>query len=398
MIAKKHFLTHAIDTLDLKNKRVLLRADLNVPLDNQKIISDYKLKAILPTINMLLDKGAKVILVTHLGRPKNHDSNLSTQLLAPFFKQRKYKIKFEPDLNKAIKESLESKFDILLLENIRFFKGERDRSIDFAKKLATLSDYFVNDAFGVSHRDEASTTLVPKLLGIKKSFLGPLIQHELVALEMLMRHPKHPFTVMLGGGKVSTKLPMLEKLLSKNKIDTLLLCPAIVFTFLKYMGKKTGNSLVDNTLLPIIPKILKIAKKQETKILYPIDYLVAKDNFDGPISYIDQNEVPDNFVGISIGPKTIKLFAQEINQSKTVFSNGTFGNIKKEKTLEGLKTLFKAMAKSNIYTVIAGGDSVAAAYMFKTANKIDYLSTGGGASLAYISGEKLPSLSLFNKN
>jgi len=401
MIKKNYFLTNMIDNLDLKSKRVLLRADLNVPLQKTQIICDYKLQAILPTINLLLSKGAKIILATHLGRPKGYDPKLSTKVLLPFFIKHKYSILFECDYNQAKKTSLEKQFDILLLENIRFFPGEScksQESQEFAKTLASLGDYYVNDAFGVLHRHDTSITLVPQLFSKVKRFLGPLVQHELATLAQLIKNPKRPFTIVLGGGKVNTKIPIIEKLLDNlPNLDTILLCPAIVFTFLKYMNKEVGNSLVSDTLVQIIPKILEKAKKRGIKLVYPVDYIIAKDSFEGPISYSNTNEIPQNFVGVSIGPKTTELFSQIITESKTIFSNGTLGDITRKETLEGMKQLFKAMAKKQKCSIIAGGDSVAAAYMFSIAKKIQYLSTGGGASLAFISGQELPGLTLFIK-
>ncbi|MFC1842277.1 phosphoglycerate kinase [Candidatus Dependentiae bacterium] len=399
------FLSNAINKIDFKNKQVFLRVDLNVPIINQdknkakaqKILSDHKFLAILPTIQMLLKKGAKIVVATHLSNPKKPDKSLSTEILLPMFEKHGYKVSFEPDLDKAIQESatIFKRHNILLLENLRFFKGEKNKKFapEFAQKLTQLGDYYVNDAFGVLHREDTSITLVPELFGKQNIFLGLLVEHELHMLEKLCAREHKKFTCIIGGGKVDTKLPLIQYVL--DKVDKVLLCPAINFTFLKYAGKQVGNSLVDDSLLPLIPKILRKAKNKKVKIVYPVDYIVAKDSFEGPISIIDKNEIPDGFVGVSIGPKTTKKFTEIISNSKTVFFNGAPGNIKNIKTLQGTMKMFKAMGKRGIFSVISGGDSVAIAYLTGAAQNIDYLSTGGGATLTFFSNQKLPGLAIF---
>jgi len=373
-----------------KDKRVLLRADLNVPLQNKKIVNDYKLKAILPTIDMIKKSGSKVILITHLGKPEKYDPGLTTKNLIEWFKKNGYPITFESDLQKAKEKSFQDFNKILLLENVRFFEGEKNRDSDFAESLAKLGDYFVNDAFGSVHRKNTSIALLPKMFDPDKRFLGPLIKKEIKILSKSLEHPQQPFVLIIGGAKSGSKIPMIEKLL--DKVHTVLLCPAISFTFSKYLGKKVGKSLVDQDALELIPKILQKASKLGVKLVFPIDYQVAEGNFDGPTKYIDSENIPDDCVGISIGPKTVALFSKEIFKAKTIFFNGAFGNMKKIKTLEGMKAIFDAMAKSDAYTIIGGGDSVAAAYLFEIQNSIDYLSTGGGAALAYLSNIALPGL------
>ena len=386
---KNIFLSHAIDKLGLKNKRVLLRVDLNVPTECDFMTYDHKYKSISPTIELLRSKGAKIIIATHIGRPEKE--RVSTKILLPFFSQ--YNTIFEPDIDKAIQISKKNDYDILLLENLRFFEGEKTCSKDFANKLAQLGDYFVNDAFGVLHRKEASTTLLPAIFGKGKSFLGPLVENELNALAKLKNNPEKPFVFILGGKKIHSKLPLIEKML--DKVDTILLCPAMSGTFAKQAGKSVGKSLVDDSLLGLIPDILKKAKKHNVTIMLPVDYQIAKDNFDGPISYIKTEEIPKDYLEVSIGEKTVKLFVDQIKKGKTAFFNGAFGNSKHPESLHGIKELFKAMNSTEIFSVIAGGSSVLCALTFGLVKNIDHLSTGGGASFTYISGEKLPGLDAF---
>ncbi|MFC1841788.1 phosphoglycerate kinase [Candidatus Dependentiae bacterium] len=393
MIKKKDFLSAAVHDVDFKDMRVLLRLDLNMPIINGNILNDYKFKAILPTIRLLLEKGAKIIVATHIAMPKDKKKGISTEILMQCFLKEKFDIIFEPDLQNAITKSKEDNYEILLIENLRFFEEEKSCCKEFAKQIAQLGDYFVNDAFGTMHRNHASVTLIPKVFGKGKRFLGLLVEHELKMIHKLIE--KAPFTAIIGGGKLGCKLPFLEGLL--DKLDKLLLCPAIDFTFSKYFNKNVGKSLVEDSLIPLVPKIVDKAKKHGIPLLFPVDYMVAKDHFDGPVSYIDSEIIPDGYVGLSIGPKTSKLFAQAISKERAVFFNGTSGNLKKEQTLKGMEDLFWAMAKSQDFSVIGGGDSVAVAFMTGVAEKIDFLSTGGGATLAYLSGEKLPGLEVFGR-
>jgi len=383
-----------LSNVDLQGKRVFLRADLNVPIKNNKIVNDHKIKSILPTIELLKKKGAKIILGTHIGRPKKYDPQFSTVVLAEWFKKNGYSVVFEPDLQKAIQKSLKSTNDIIVLENLRFFPEETNEDPDFAKKLKNLADFYVNDAFGILHRNDTSITLLPKMFEQNKLFIGPLIKNELKILDNLLFNAQKPITLILGGKKVSSKLPLIENLL--NKVQTILLCPAIVFTFSKYLGKKVGNSLVDEKSLPIVPRILKKAKELKVNLFFPVDYQVAKKTFDGPVSNIDSENIPENFFGLSIGPKTTGFFKKEIQKSKTVMFNGSFGNIKKIETYTGMKNIFDSMANSKLFTIIGGGDSVAAAHLLGVADSIDHLSTGGGSMLYYLSGKKLPGLKVFD--
>lgn len=373
--------------LDLKNKRVFVRADLNVPMNKGQIIDDYRLKSILPTIDFILSKGGKVILGTHIGRPKEYEPELSTKNQIPWFEKHNYKVSFEPDLENAYKNSLKHPEHILLLDNLRFYKEEKSPDIEFAKKLAQLADIYVNDAFGVLHRNDTSITLLPKQFAKENRSIGFLIEKELLALNKLIE-PQHPFLIILGGGKVKDKITLLDSLM--NKVNAVALCPAIVFTFLKLANKEIGKSLVDDSVFEICRSIERKAEQYKVKILFPLDYLVAKDSFTGKLSI--KNKLDKNDVGISFGPKTGKLYESEIEKAKTIFFNGLPGDLNRPETLEGAKQLFEAMAKSQAFTIVGGGDSAAAAYKLEFANKISHISTGGGVILAYITNQKLPGL------
>jgi len=386
-------ITSALHSANLRDKRVFLRADLNVPFKNGLLLDDHRLEALLPTIDLIQQKGGKIILVTHRGRPKKREANLSTQLLVPWFEKRGYSVDFEPHLDSAYKKSFQHTDRILLLDNIRFFLEEKTNSTTFAQTLARLGDYYVNDAFGLLHRTDNSITYVPKLFSRLNRTIGLLVEQELNMLNKLLEKTQHPFVLIVGGGKIGDKLPMLENFV--QKADTILLCPAIVFTFLKAQNKPVGKSLVDERHLSTSKKILKKAVTQGCTIIFPLDYQVALEQFDGPLSYTDSAAIAHNAVGISIGPKTESIFAREIAQAKTIFFNGAIGDTGRKETLVGMKNILAAMAASKAFTVIGGGDSIAVARQFDLAQHMSYCSTGGGATLAYLSGRELPGLAAF---
>ncbi len=384
----------ALHTAKLDGARVFLRADLNVPLENGRIMSEHRLLAILPTIDLIKQKGGRIILATHIGRPEKSDhTNLSTQILVSWFENRGLQVSFEPDLTMAYDKSRQPFGDILLLENLRFFPGEQEKNQEFTQALARLADYYVNDAFALLHRDDASITDLPVLFGPNERTIGLLIEQELQSLNSLIEIPQHPFVLILGGAKIKDKLPLIKAFLPL--VDTILLCPAIVFTFLKAQKKPVGNSLVDDTLLAASTQILEAARKQNVKVLFPLDYQIAQEKFDGPVSYIDSTNIPADTVGVSIGPKTEKLFALEIEQAHSIFFNGVVGNERNPITLQGMNAILEAMAETEAFTVLGGGDTVAVAQELGFADEMDYCSTGGGATLTYLSGQPLPGLKIF---
>lgn len=442
-IDQKFLLSSAIGQEEknkFKDKRVFLRADFNVPFEMEqdgkiKIINYHKIESTLPTIDALLASGAKIILATHIGRPnlesndfKNNQNsldktvnnpnlesnnsksgqtsleNVSCKIFLDFFKDRGYKIIFRQDLQEALNSSTQENYQIMLLENLRFFSGERanrnyatqEKATEFAKQLFGLADYFVNDAFAVSHKNDTSITALPEMFDKNKIFIGLLAEKELNSVQELYARPKKGFTVIVGGGKVTSKLNLIEKILPK--IENLLLCPAIDFPFMKYFDDNIGKSLFDPQTVAIAHKIIEAAHANGVQIVYPLDFIVAEDNFEGQLYDVDKPEIPENFVGVSIGPKTAKNFAEIIKKSKTVFFNGLSGNIKKPQSLEGMKTIFKTMGKNGNKThfcIIGGGDSVAAANLLDATTGINHLLTAGGACLAFLADQNLPGLKAF---
>jgi len=374
---------------DLKNQRVFLRADLNV-LSDGKITNDYRLKALLPTIDLILKKGGKIILATHIGRPTEYDAQLTTYHLVSWLSKNGYQIDFADSPDQAIIKSHESPHSLIMLENLRFFAGEQNGDERFAKLLAASADYYVNDAFGLIHRDDTSITLLPELFPPDERTIGLLIEKEIKELNKLINQPKKPFVLILGGAKLKTKIPLIRSL--TPLVDQILLCPALVFTFLKADGKEVGKSLIDATLIDEARAIINEAMQNNTKVALPVDYQVAANSIDGPLRIVNADEFSSTDVGVSIGPKTVDQFGTIIGEAQTVFFNGVPGFLDRPETLEGVHGILNALNKSNGYTVIGGGDTVAAAFKLDATQSIDFISTGGGATLAYLAGERLPGL------
>ncbi len=372
----------------LSGRRVFLRADLSVPVIQGSIIDDFRLKAIEPTLKLLVEKGTKIILTTHRGRPKEYDANLSTKVLMPWFEKRGYKIEWESDLEKAYERSLQlSPGSILLLENLRFYKAEQDPDEEFAQRLRQLGDYYINDAFALLHRKDTSITLLPALYEPQDKTIGLLIEKELAELSKLTT-PTRPFLIILGGGKVHDKLPFIEKLL--DKADSIIVLPALAFTFLKALGTQVGLSLVDTEALPHIQGILDKAREKNVTIILPVDYLVALDSLQGPL--IETDTIPQNGLGIAVGSKSLSQYERVIDQAETIFFNGAMGLLERPDTLWPLEELLRAIAQSNTLSVIGGGESVAAVHKYHLESLISFCSTGGGASLYYLSYGNFPSL------
>lgn len=386
-------LISALPTLDLPDQRVFLRADLNVPVKDGRITNDYRLTALKPTLDLLLARGCSIVLATHRGRPVGINPSLSTKVLIPWFKEHGYTISHEANLAAAREKSYTLSNSIVLLENLRFFPGEKDHDAFFAQQLALLGDYYVNDAFGLLHRNDTSITLVPALFAPEKRTIGLLIEKELSMLSRLVDNPEHPFVLCIGGGKVVDKLPLLYTLL--DKVDMILLCPAVVCTFLQALGDTVGNSLVDTTSINECKKFLEDARAQGVTIMFPDDYQIAESTFFGSLSITDTACIPDGYVALSVGPKTSHTYAEIIRSAKTVFFNGLPGDINRRDSLQGVAPLFEAAGASTGLSVIGGGDSVAAAELLHYTQHISYLSTGGGATLAYLAGQLLPGLYSF---
>lgn len=380
---------------DLKNKRVFIRADLNV----ENVHDTHRLKALLPTLDLLHKRGAKIILATHIGRPKNHESELSTKKLLSWLTAQGYPTAFEPDLDAAYQKSFADNNTILLLENLRFFAGEQasdpTQRTQFAKKLALLADFYVNDAFADLHRNDTSITDLPLLFTAEKRSLGLLTIKELTQLHHLFTNPPQPFLAFFGGNKLDTKIALLAHLIPK--LSTIALCPALVFSFLHYQQKPVGQSLVDKNSFEDIQRIFELIKKHHVSLLLPVDYLVANDQKSTHFYVVDAQNFPSQARGISIGPKTADLYVKKINESRTILYNGLSGFADEPKTLQETYTLFKAMNNAHAQTIIAGGDSVASAQQAGYTSNISYLSTGGGSTLAFLSEQPLPGLKAFKE-
>ncbi len=388
----KH-ITSKLSSLPIHNKRVLVRADLNVDIHDGTIVDDYRLQALLPTLELIVKHGGKIILLSHMGRPKDHEKKLSLRQLIPWFKKHGYHIDFADNIEQAQKKSTENHHAILLVENLRFFPGEQNNDKKFAHQLAELGDFFVEDGFGVLHRNDTSITVLPNLFPPDKRTIGLLVEKELNTLNAIFSKPKHPFILIIGGAKIATKIPLLEHLLPL--VDSILLCPALVFTFLKAQNIPIGRSLYDEHMIKACHILLEKADKNNVEILFPIDYQVAHERINGALSIVDANAIPKDGYGISIGPKTEQIFAEKINNAQTIVFNGLMGFLERPETLQGVTPIFNAMSESNGISIICGGDSVAAAHIMGFAKQMHYLSTGGGATLAYISGEELPGLQPF---
>ncbi len=263
------FIPHShLQTFDLEQQRIFLRADLNVPLSNNTILNDHKLKALLPTIDLIKKKGGKIILATHIGRPRGRDASLSTEHMVPWFTKRGYAVRFEPDLSKVAALSRNHFDEIVLLENLRFFPGEQSDDQAFAHVLFPLADYYVNDAFALLHRHDTSITLLPALFSPQKKTFGLLVEQEFKALNKLKENPPRPFVIVCGGGKVNDKLPLLQAMLATAQ--TFLLCPAIVFTFMKAQGHRVGKSLVDNSALQAVAAMITKAEKEGVRLVFDV--------------------------------------------------------------------------------------------------------------------------------
>jgi phosphoglycerate kinase len=377
---------------DLRGKRVLVRVDFNVPQDKTTgaVTDDTRIKAALPTIRYLMEKGARIILVSHLGRPKGKDEKLK---MDPVAKRLSELIgKNVPKLNDCIGPEIEAEVkkmkdgDVILLENVRFYKEEEAGDEEFAKKLACLAEIYVNDAFGTAHRAHASTAVVAKYL---PAYAGFLMQKEIEALGKILTNPARPFVAIIGGAKISTKIAVLKNLLSK--VDTLVIGGGMVFTFLKARGYEIGKSLFELETFEEAKNILKLADEKKVELVLPVDVVVTAavdDSAYAKVTGID--EIPRDMIGVDIGPRTIQAIKDIISQAKTIFWNGPLGVFEIDKFARGTIEVMRAIASSQAESVIGGGDSAAAVEKAGLADKMTHVSTGGGASLEFIEGRQLP--------
>jgi len=378
--------------IDFNDKKVIVRVDFNVPLDkNQEITDDARIQAALPTIRYILDNGAKrVILMSHLGRPKGEV--VETMRLFPVGKKLSEILGQEVEVLKdCVGDEINAGVNstdkrVILLENLRFHKEEKKGDEDFARKLATLADVYVNDAFGTAHRAHASTTTIAKFL---PSCVGFLIEKEIKFLSQGLC-PEKPYVVILGGAKVSDKIEVISSLL--EKCDKIVIGGAMAYTFLKAQGIDTGSSLVEADKLDIAKSILDNAKGKGVDIVLPIDHLVV-DSIDNAKSKKIVDDIPAGFMGVDIGSKSIEIFKQKLSDSKTVLWNGPLGIFENSDYAEGTKEIALFLAGLTDATVIVGGgDSASAAKNFGVKDKLSHVSTGGGASLEFLEGKELPGI------
>ena len=384
------------DLGDIKGKVALVRVDVNVPLDeNKNVTDDTRIQAIVPTVKFLKDKGARIVLMAHLGRPKG-ERNMEFSL-APVAKYMARvfgeEIVFIPSVEEA-KPFVEQLADgqIALLENIRFYKAEeaKDDDMTFANELAALGDFYVNDAFGAAHRNHTSTAKLAKVL--KPAVSGLLMEKEIRCLSQALDNPTRPFTAVVGGAKVSSKIGVLENLL--DKVDNMIIGGGMAYTFVKANGGKIGNSICEDDQIDVAKAIEKKAQEKGVKLVMATDVLVTDDfSGNGKNEFVKINEIPDGFEGVDAGPNSRKAFAEVLKSSKTILMNGPVGAVENPKFAEGTKAVLEAIVeatKAGATSVIGGGDSVSAAKKFFKAEDFTHVSTGGGASLEFIEGKVLP--------
>ncbi len=384
-----------IQMVDLKSKRVFIRADFNVPIDeNGNITDDGRIRSTLPTINFAIDEGAKVILASHLGRPKGKPN--SKYSLAPVAKRLNRLLNKEvkflndcigPDVDHAVQGMRPG--DVVLLENLRFHSEEEKNEEAFSKALASIADVYVNDAFGTAHRAHASTFGITR--HVKYAVAGFLMKKEIDYLQKTVANPVRPFVAILGGAKVSGKIGVIENL--KSKVDKIIVGGAMAFTFIKARGQEVGNSLVEAEMLEMAQNIRKGLRDTGIKFYLPVDFVVAENMNDGAATKIvTSQEIPTGWVGLDIGPATTRLFAEALHDAKTIIWNGPMGMFEKDAYSRGTFAIARAVADSYALTIVGGGDTDVAVHKAGVSDSITFISTGGGAALELLEGKELPGL------
>lgn len=388
---------YTVRDIDWHGKTAVMRCDFNVPLDGSVITDDTRIKAALPTIDYLLDNGAAIVIMSHLGRPKGKavpEMSLApvaarlSELLGKDVRFVASDVVVDEDVRAACEDIAAG--EIILIENVRFRAEEEKNDPGFAKDLSRLGDVFVQEAFGTSHRAHASTTGIADYIPAVSGFL---IEKELKFLGDAVNDPERPFAAIMGGAKVKDKIPVITNLL--DKVDILIIGGGMVYTFLKAQGYSIGTSLLDEEGLDLAKDILKKAEEKGVKFMLPVD-VVAADEFanDSPCDIYTVDRIPDNRMGLDIGPESIKAFSDVLKTAKTIVWNGPMGVFEMDNFAKGTKAIAEILAESDATTVIGGGDSAAAVTKFGLADKMTHISTGGGASLEFLEGRELPGIAV----
>jgi phosphoglycerate kinase len=393
-----------IDQCNFKDKKALVRVDFNVPLDKDFAITDDKrMRAAIPTINKILSDGGSVILMSHLGRPKGGpDPQFSLKhIVGDLSRMLDQEVLFADDcVSEQTQKMAENLMpgQVLLLENLRFYKEEEKGDVGFAEKLSKLGDVYVNDAFGTAHRAHASTAVIAQFFPTEKYF-GYLMAEELKNAEKVNLHAEKPFTAIMGGAKVSDKILLIESLLSK--VDNLIIGGGMAYTFAKAQGGEIGTSLLEPDLMDLCLQLIEKAKAKGVNLILPLDTVIA-DKFanDAQMDTVDTGKIPANWMGLDIGPKTIELFSQTIKNSKTLLWNGPMGVFEMANFEHGTRAIADAVVAAtkdnDAFSLIGGGDSAAAIAKFGLEDQVSYVSTGGGALLEYMEGKELPGVKAIN--
>lgn len=386
---------------NFKDEKALIRVDFNVPLENGRVTDSTRIRSAIPTILKIIKDGGACILMSHLGRPNGFEDKFSlTQIKSELDHLLKIETKFCEDCVGPIAEEMSNNLlmgEVLLLENLRFYNEETQGDDEFSKKLSRLATCFVNDAFGTAHRPHASTTVVAKYF--ENKFFGKLLEKEVLALKKVMNNENSPILAVLGGSKISSKIPIIENII--DKVDDIIIGGGMSFTFIKALGGKIGSSIHEDSMIEKALSIMELANQKNTKIHLPVDVVCAKEFKDGAESKIFPiDSIPNEYEGLDSGPESVEKFKRIIMSSKTILWNGPVGVFELESFSKGTKEIGIAIAestKSGAFSLVGGGDSVAAVKKFNLENEVSYVSTGGGAMLESLEGKILPGISALKK-